>query len=109
MTSQPTSVRIALLGVLALVLAVEAKADTADAGGGWANALKPAGATAPPLTVVADGTPRYAILVPAEPTGPERKAAADLQEWAKQITGAAVLVVTENQKPAGVSRFISVV
>ena len=61
-------------------------AGTAQAGD-WVNALTPAGPAAPPLTIVADGTPRYAILLPAAPTAPERKAATDLREWLKQMTG----------------------
>ena len=74
----------------------------------WRNTLKPAGQAALPLTLVADGAPRYAILLPARPTAPERKAAEDLQHWLKQITGGELAVVGEDQLSPGASRFISI-
>src|SRR5687768_12035861 len=97
MTVQIPRARIVLLAMLVLPLPA----------GAWDNSLKPAGKTAPPLTIVADGTPRYAILLPAKPTAPEQKAAADLQQWLKDMTGTALPVAPEDRKPDGVSRFIS--
>ena len=107
MNPQTAFARFVCLALLALPFSAQAKANAAEAGD-WANALKPAGSTAPPLAVVADGAPRYAILLPVTPAAPERKAAADLQEWVKEITGAALPIATEDKRPDGVSRFISV-
>ena len=54
----------------------------------FANALKPKGEPAATLTLVQDGKPKYTIVLPAQPTPPEKKAAEDLQHWVKEITGA---------------------
>src|SRR4051812_10230349 len=109
MTAHTTFPRAASLLLLTLLTTTATAEGTvaADAGG-WVNALKPAGTAAAPLVIVADGTPRYAILLPAKPTGPERKAAADLQQWLKALTGTTLTLATEDQKPAGFERFISV-
>src|SRR4051794_37529115 len=72
----------------------------------WANALKPAGNAAAPLTIVADGAPRYAVLLPVHPTAPEQKAAAELQHWLRGMTGVTLPVAPEDHKPGDVSRFV---
>ena len=54
----------------------------------WKNSLVPAGTVSAPLTLVRDGKPLYAVVLPEQPTGPERKAADDLRQWVKEITGA---------------------
>ncbi len=56
--------------------------------GEWRNSLQPQGTKAAPLTVVRDGKPLYHLVLPEQPTGPERKAAEDLGHWLKEITGA---------------------
>src|SRR5687767_4805207 len=54
----------------------------------FGHALKPKGEPAATLTVVQDGKPLYTIALPAQPTPREKKAAEDLQHWAKEMTGA---------------------
>jgi hypothetical protein len=71
--------------LLAIALGMTA---TPDAPAQWRNALKPEGTPGPAFTLVTDGKPVAGIQLPSNPTGPEQKAAADLQEWVRQITGA---------------------
>lgn len=59
----------------------------------WRNALKPKGEPAGRVTVVEGGKPACAIQCPAQPTNPEKKAAADLQHWMKDMTGATLEIV----------------
>src|SRR5688500_8559436 len=54
----------------------------------WRNALEPKGTKASTLTLVRDGRPLYGILLPTNPTGPEKKAADDLRQWVEEMTGA---------------------
>ena len=69
---------------------------------GWVNTLRPRGAPGPELTLAREGKTDYVILLPAEPTGQDRKAAAELGKWLKQMTGAEFPVVTEGDAvPAG--------
>ncbi|MBP7934959.1 MAG: DUF4838 domain-containing protein [Phycisphaerae bacterium] len=56
----------------------------------WRNTLKPEGEPAGEVKVVEAGKSVGVIQCPAQPTGPERKAAADLQQWIKEMTGAAL-------------------
>lgn len=101
--------RVPLLATLSLMLVCgRITAGDVEPSAGWRNALKPAGQPAPPLTLVTDAAPRYAILLPARPTPPERKAAGDLQHWLKRITGGELAVVGEDRLPPGASRFISI-
>jgi hypothetical protein len=74
------------LAILVLLLG-SAGALAAD---GWTNSLKPAGAAAAPLTIVENAQPRYSIVIPHKPTTEEQKAADDLQQWIKEMTGAAL-------------------
>src|SRR3954454_24694338 len=70
-----------LLPLLVAAVPAAARAD-------WTNALKPAGQPGPELTLVADGQPRYAVLLPERPTPQEQTAADHLRHWIKEITGA---------------------
>jgi hypothetical protein len=54
----------------------------------FGNALKPSGEPAAKLTIVENATPRYSIALPASATSQEKKAAEDLQQWIKEMTGA---------------------
>jgi hypothetical protein len=75
--------------------------------GAWVNSLQPAGQPAAAFTVIANGAPTCAIVLPAQPTAPQRKAASDLQHWLKELTGFRFVVAHEREPPpAGVSRFI---
>jgi hypothetical protein len=54
----------------------------------WRNTLKPAGTPAAGIKFVTHGKPRGVIQIPVHPTSEETKAAADLQHWISQMTGA---------------------
>src|SRR5438094_903832 len=54
----------------------------------WHNALKPTGPAGGPLTIVENGEAKYSIVLPAEPTTQEKKAADDLRHWVREMTGA---------------------
>ncbi|MEO6436241.1 MAG: DUF4838 domain-containing protein, partial [Tepidisphaeraceae bacterium] len=55
------------------------------------NALQPKGEPATPITLVENGQAKYAIVVRADATPQERKAAEDLNHWVKEMTGADLL------------------
>jgi hypothetical protein len=59
-----------------------------DANPRWRNTLKPAGTPAAGIKVVARGKPCGVIRLPEQPTSEEAKAAADLQQWIAEMTGA---------------------
>ncbi len=54
----------------------------------WVNSLQPAGKPAGKLQAVKAGKAQSAIAIPAAATPQERRAAADLQLWLREITGA---------------------
>lgn len=74
--------------------------------GEWRNSLKPKGEPAKPMTLVRDGKPVFSIVLPATATPVEKSAAADLQRWVKEITGA-TLPVTGNAGTADVIRIVT--
>ncbi len=63
-------------------------------GAEWANTLQPVGKQAGPVALVRDGIGQGSIAVPSNPTPQEQKAAADLQEWIAEITGARLAIST---------------
>ena len=63
--------------------------------GQWRNSLKPKGEAAHELTLAVDGKTDYVIVVPAKPTTQEQKAADELVQWLKEITGAAFPIVPD--------------
>jgi hypothetical protein len=63
------------------------------------NSLKPVGAPAGEMLIVDTGMPRCAIRVDATDAGRASKAAAELQHWIKQISGAKVEIVTNDNGP----------
>lgn len=63
----------------------------------WHNTLKPDGPAAPPVTLAEGGRTESVIVLPAEPTGSETRAADELQHWLGQITGAEFKVVSDDQ------------
>jgi hypothetical protein len=73
--------------MFALLAIVNAAANLATAQTGRVNSLKPSGATAPQLMLAVDGKPQYSILVPAQPTPQEQKAAEILPDGSKQSAG----------------------
>lgn len=74
----------------------------------WRNSLRPKGEPGPALTLASQGQANYVILLPAEPTTQEAKAAEDLAYWLKQMTGASFAVVREGTGFAPTGREISV-
>ena len=67
----------------------------------WQNSLQPAGEPSGQVMLVNSGKPVGVIQSPAQPTPPEAKAAADLQRWIREMTGATLEITTA--KPAGSS------
>ena len=57
--------------------------------GQWRNSLRPKGQPAQELTLATDGKTDYVIVIPAKPTTQEQKAAEELAQWLKEMTGAA--------------------
>jgi hypothetical protein len=100
--------RLILIAIATLIITGNGAATPAAEKSDWQNALAPAGQAAPPLTLVANAAPAYAILLPAAPTAVERTAATDLQHWLNELTGTKFSLATEDQPPAGISRFISI-
>ena len=66
----------------------------------WQNTLKPKGKPAGQIKLVKAGKPLGVIQLPAQPTPQETKAAADLQHWLKEITGA-TLEIKSGKAPKG--------
>lgn len=63
----------------------------------WQNALAPKGEPGPELTLAHDGATEYAIVIPEAASTQDQKAATDLAQWLKEITGAAFPVVPESR------------
>lgn len=68
----------------------------------WRNTLAPEGKPAAQVKVVELGRPLCTIACPAEATGPEKKAAADLQQWIREITGATLEIATGRAGPKSI-------
>jgi hypothetical protein len=68
-----------------------------DTSAEWMNSLRPEGQPGRPLTITRRDKPTAVIQLPAQPTGPESKAASDLQVWLKEITG---VLIPISQTPA---------
>ena len=69
----------------------------------WVNALKPKGKPGPELTLATDRQSDYAILLSAEPTTQDEKAAEDLSRWLNLMTDADFPVAREgdDDEPGG--------
>lgn len=66
----------------------------------WRNTLQPKGEPAPALTLAEAGRTDYVIVIPAEPTTQEEKAAADLAQWLGRMTGAEFEIVPDTRPRA---------
>jgi hypothetical protein len=64
----------------------------ASAEAAWVNTLKPPGPPEAEVTVVSAGHPRGPIQLSAHPTAQETNAAAQLQLWVREITGATLAI-----------------
>jgi hypothetical protein len=69
----------------------------------WHNALKPKGEATLGLKVAQAGKPVCAIQCPAQPTTQETKAAADLQQWIKGMTGATLEITSNDVAGEGIA------
>jgi hypothetical protein len=65
----------------------------------WKNLLRPIGRPAGNMLLVSEGAPTCTIYVAAQGDERERKAAAELQHWIEQITGARLEIVAQNAGP----------
>ncbi len=63
----------------------------------WKNTLKPKGEAASPLTLVKDGKAVYSIVVPAGASSVEKNAAAELQRWVREMSGAELSIVEKGE------------
>ena len=74
------TLRIFLVGVVALASST------------FGHALKPKGEPAAAMTIVQDAVAAYTIAFPEQATTREKKAAEDLQQWVKEMTGATLVL-----------------
>ena len=74
----------------------------------WRNTLAPTTAghrppsteeAGPSLTLAENGATPYVVVIPAEPTTQETKAAEDLTLWLKEMTGATFRIVPDTEAP----------
>ena len=68
----------------------------------WRNTLKPTGEPTGKVKVVEAGKPVGIIQCPEPATGPEKKAATDLQQWIKEMTGATIEIASGDAKASGI-------
>jgi hypothetical protein len=64
--------------------------------GGWENSLKPQGESGPNLTLASNGATDYVIVIPEKPTTQDQKAAQDLAQWLREMTGAQFPIVADS-------------
>lgn len=75
---------------------------------GWQSALVPKGKPGPMLSLAAAKQAAYTLVLPAQPTTMDQKAAAALAWWLKEMTGATFSVVREGQSRKAGSKVISI-
>jgi hypothetical protein len=74
----------------------------------WFNSLAPVGKSGSELIITENGKTAYCILLSKKPTTQDQKAAADLQMWLLQMTGASLNIVTESRDLQTDSKIISI-
>jgi len=74
----------------------------------WFNSLKPKGKLGQELTLTEDGKSDYIILTSNRPTKEDAKAAEDLREWLRQMTGAKLSIERESGDIKDKRKFISI-
>ncbi len=74
----------------------------------WENALKPKGQASEALTLASNGTTDYTIVLPQKPTSQDQKAARDLCQWLKVMTGASFPIVKEGTATKALKQIISI-
>ena len=80
--------------------AATAERPTVEAWAKWRNSLEPSGDTGQRITLVRDGKTSYRIVVSADATTMDHKAAEDLAQWLRDMTGAAFAIGSDAQPPA---------
>ncbi|MFC1737725.1 DUF4838 domain-containing protein [Planctomycetota bacterium] len=76
--------------------------------GQWYNSLEPEGQCGKGLTLAEKGKSRYSILISPKATTQDEKAAQELQQWLKEMTGAELPIVAEDERVKDKSRIISI-
>lgn len=79
---------------IAVLLATSAFAEPWTA---WKNTLTPKGDPGPELTLATNGATEYSIVLPEPASTQDQKAAQDLAQWLKEMTGADFPIVPEAQ------------
>jgi hypothetical protein len=74
----------------------------------WVSSLKPTGQPGPALTLAAGGKAAYVVLLPTTPTTQEEKAAADLVQWLKGMSGTDFAIAREGAGTAPLRNAISI-
>jgi len=82
-------------GLCTICLAVALLCSAHDAHAAWRRSLIPIGAHSAPLTLADAGKTGYLIVIPAQPTTQEQKAADDLAHWLGEMTGAEFPIVPD--------------
>ncbi|MEN6645112.1 MAG: DUF4838 domain-containing protein [Armatimonadia bacterium] len=90
----------------AVAIDTDAEVTRTDMPAQWRNALQPPGTASAPLTLATDGHARYNVLLPPQPSVIEAKAASELCQALRLITGADFATVNEGDAVTGL--FISV-
>ncbi len=90
------SSRISLMCVLALASISSIRAEVTP----WRSALTPKGEGRVTLTLAVDGATDCMIVIPEKPTSQEQKAAEDLAQGLKAMTGADFRIVQDVSSPA---------
>ena len=67
----------------------------------WRNSLHPTGEPGPELALATHGTTSYTVILPAQPTTMEVKAALELTEWLHVMTGAKFPIAAETDLSSG--------
>ncbi len=65
----------------------------------WQNSLAPEGDRGASICLAREGQARYRIVIPAQPTTMEQKAAGDLATWLHDMTGGTFAVVSDTEAP----------
>lgn len=66
---------------------------------GWRNSLAPRGEASAPLPLAVEGKTEYVIVIPANPTAAETRAASELRLWLGEITGADFPIQSDAEPP----------
>lgn len=97
---------IVLLPIFVIASVIHASAVTPHKS--WKNALKPQGIPGTEITFAKSGKALYGILIPADASTQEQKAASDLVQWLGEMTGASFAIHKESSSDVPRERVISI-